>query len=128
MMRSTETPRRQRRPRRVRVRPINGLSFNKMIPNILTLLALCAGMTAIRFAISGRFESAVIAIIIAGVLDGLDGRVARLLKASSSWTGSFVQRCGKIRACIEETKDRTGMICQLYVYQDFPIHCDCDYK
>jgi CDP-diacylglycerol--serine O-phosphatidyltransferase len=85
MIRSTETPRRQRRPRRVRVRPISGLSFNKMIPNILTLLALCAGMTAIRFAISGRFESAVIAIIIAGVLDGLDGRVARLLKASSSF-------------------------------------------
>ena len=54
-----------------------------MIPNILTLLALCAGMTAIRFAINGKFESSVIAIIVAGVFDGLDGRIARLLKSTS---------------------------------------------
>jgi CDP-diacylglycerol--serine O-phosphatidyltransferase len=66
-----------------RVRRLAGLSINRMIPNILTLLALCAGMTAIRFAIDDKFESAVIAIIVAGVFDGLDGRVARLLKASS---------------------------------------------
>ncbi len=55
-----------------------------MIPNILTLLALCAGMTAIRFAINGRFMSAVLAILVAAILDGLDGRVARLLKTTSS--------------------------------------------
>ena len=85
MMRPLGTRRRNLRPRRVRVRPISGLSINKMIPNILTLLALCAGMTAIRFAINGKFEAAVAAIIVAGVLDGLDGRVARLLKASSSF-------------------------------------------
>jgi CDP-diacylglycerol--serine O-phosphatidyltransferase len=85
MMRPIEGRPRNARPRRVRVRPISGLSINKMIPNILTLLALCAGMTAIRFAINGKFEAAVVAILIAGVLDGLDGRVARLLKASSSF-------------------------------------------
>ncbi len=85
MMRPIETKLRKPRPRRVRVRPISGLSINKMIPNILTLLALCAGMTAIRFAINDKFEAAVVAILIAGVLDGLDGRVARLLKASSSF-------------------------------------------
>jgi CDP-diacylglycerol---serine O-phosphatidyltransferase len=85
MMRPIETKLRKNRPRRVRVRPISGLSLNKMIPNILTLLALCAGMTAIRFAINGKFEASVVAILIAGVLDGLDGRVARLLKASSSF-------------------------------------------
>ena len=76
------------RPPRVRFRPrrvprITGLSINRMIPNMLTLLALCSGMTAIRFAINGKFESAVVAIIVAGVLDGLDGRVARLLKSTS---------------------------------------------
>jgi CDP-diacylglycerol--serine O-phosphatidyltransferase len=54
-----------------------------MVPNILTLLALCAGMTAIRFAIAGDFEAACYAIIAAGVFDGLDGRMARLLKATS---------------------------------------------
>jgi CDP-diacylglycerol---serine O-phosphatidyltransferase len=85
MIRPIEAKSRNPRPRRVRVRPISGLSINKMIPNILTLLALCAGMTAIRFAINGKFEASVVAILIAGVLDGLDGRVARLLKASSSF-------------------------------------------
>jgi CDP-diacylglycerol--serine O-phosphatidyltransferase len=67
----------------VRVRRIPELSVNRMVPNILTLLALCAGMTAIRFALNGNFQGAVYAIIVAGVLDGLDGRVARLLKATS---------------------------------------------
>ena len=58
-------------------------SVNRLVPNILTLLALCAGMTAIRFALNENFQGAVYAIIVAGVLDGLDGRVARLLKATS---------------------------------------------
>src|SRR5260370_38336357 len=71
-----------RRPR-VRVRPIGTLSLNRLIPNILTLLALCAGMTAIRLALTGKFESAATAIIIAGILDGIDGRIARLLKGTS---------------------------------------------
>ena len=76
-----------RRPRmrvRVRVQPMH-FSLNRMIPNILTLLALCAGMTGIRLAIVGKFEAAVVAIIVAGILDGLDGRIARLLKGTSSF-------------------------------------------
>src|SRR5579883_523825 len=71
-----------RRPR-VRVRPIGTLSLNRLIPNILTLLALCAGMTGIRLALNGKYESAAAAIIIAGILDGIDGRIARLLKGTS---------------------------------------------
>jgi CDP-diacylglycerol--serine O-phosphatidyltransferase len=67
---------------RVRVQPMH-FSFNRMIPNVLTVLALCAGMTAIRLAIVGKFETAVVAIIVAGILDGLDGRIARLLKGTS---------------------------------------------
>ena len=73
------------RIRRPRVRRIAPFSVNRMVPNILTLLALCAGMTAIRFAIDGRFEYAVFAVIAAGIFDGLDGRLARLLKATSSF-------------------------------------------
>jgi CDP-diacylglycerol--serine O-phosphatidyltransferase len=76
---------RRRRPRRRRIRPIRGWSLNLLIPNVLTLLALCAGMTAIRFAMAERFEAAVIALVIAGILDGMDGRIARLLKAISSF-------------------------------------------
>ncbi|MBM3732215.1 MAG: phosphatidylcholine/phosphatidylserine synthase [Acidimicrobiia bacterium] len=70
----------RRRPPRQRFK---GLSINRMIPNMLTLFALCAGMTAIPFAIQGRWQAAVAAICIAAVLDGLDGRIARLLKGSS---------------------------------------------
>ena len=73
---------RVRRPR-MRVRRLPELSVNRMVPNVLTLLALCAGMTAIRFALNGNFQGAVYAIIVAGLFDGLDGRVARLLKATS---------------------------------------------
>jgi CDP-diacylglycerol--serine O-phosphatidyltransferase len=54
-----------------------------LIPNIVTLIGLCVGLTSIRMAIEGRFENALIAIAGAAVLDGLDGRMARLLKASS---------------------------------------------
>jgi len=70
---------------RVRMQRLSGLSVNRMIPNVLTLLALCAGMTAIRFAMGGNFQMAVFAIIAAGIFDGLDGRMARLLKATSSF-------------------------------------------
>ncbi|MCH7832447.1 MAG: phosphatidylcholine/phosphatidylserine synthase [Proteobacteria bacterium] len=69
-------------PRKKRFRD---LSFNRMIPNILTLLALAAGLTAIRFGLEGRWEHAVLAVIVAGVLDALDGRIARLLKGSSKF-------------------------------------------
>src|SRR3954465_4528964 len=73
-----------RRPR-MRGRRRGPFPVNRMVPNILTLLALCAGMTAIRFAVNGKFEYAVFAIIVAGIFDGLDGRLARLLKATSSF-------------------------------------------
>jgi CDP-diacylglycerol---serine O-phosphatidyltransferase len=76
---------RVRRPRmRVR-RRLSDLSVNRMVPNVLTLLALCAGMTAIRFAINGDFQYATFAIIAAGIFDGLDGRLARLLKATTQF-------------------------------------------
>ena len=69
-------------PRKKRFRD---LSINRMIPNILTLLALAAGLTAIRFGLDERWENAVLAIIVAAVLDALDGRIARLLKGASKF-------------------------------------------
>nr|WP_255696825.1 phosphatidylcholine/phosphatidylserine synthase [Sandaracinobacteroides sayramensis] len=54
-----------------------------MIPNAITMLALCSGATGVRFAISGEFDKAAAAIVIAGLLDGIDGRVARLLRGTS---------------------------------------------
>jgi CDP-diacylglycerol--serine O-phosphatidyltransferase len=69
--------------RRRRVRRITPIALHRLIPNVLTLLALCAGMTAIRFALDDRYEWATVAVIVAAVLDGLDGTIARLLKATS---------------------------------------------
>ena len=62
-----------------------GIPLRAVMPNAVTALALCFGLTGIRFAIAGEWEKAVGAIVIAGVLDGLDGRVARLLKAESKF-------------------------------------------
>lgn len=79
------------RLRRRHVRPVQrpprlkGLSLNRLLPNVLTLLALCAGVTGIRFAVHGAFQAAVVAIMIAAVLDTLDGRIARLLNGQSKF-------------------------------------------
>ena len=55
-----------------------------LAPNLVTLLALCAGLTAIRMAFENRYGLALAAIVFAAVLDGIDGRLARLLKGTSS--------------------------------------------
>src|SRR3954470_1422923 len=67
------------RPRGTR----RGIPLRAVMPNAVTALALCFGLTGVRFAITGEWEKAVSAILIAGVLDGLDGRIARLLRAES---------------------------------------------
>ena len=69
-------------PRR---RNLRGLPFNRMIPNILTLLALCAGLTSILFGLKEQWQQAVLAFFTAAILDALDGRVARLLKSTSKF-------------------------------------------
>ncbi len=75
---------------RPRTRPrFTGLSFNRMIPNILTMLGLCSGLTAMRFGLEGRFAAAAVAILVAAAIDGLDGRIARLLKATSRFGAEF---------------------------------------
>lgn len=66
-------------PRRL----VQGLSMRAIVPNAITAAALCSGLTGIRFAIGGDFERAVQAVILAGLLDGIDGRAARLLKAQT---------------------------------------------
>ncbi len=68
----------QRRARRFKPIPVRTL-----LPNLITLLALCAGLTAIRMAVEGKLELALAAIVFAALLDGVDGRIARLLKGTS---------------------------------------------
>jgi CDP-diacylglycerol--serine O-phosphatidyltransferase len=71
------------RPRRGLRRMERGIPLRSVAPNAVTALALCSGLTAIRFAIAGEFERAVLMIMVAGVLDGLDGRIARALHGES---------------------------------------------
>ena len=54
-----------------------------ILPNAITLIGVCIGLTSIRFALDGKFEFAIIAIIFAALIDGLDGRIARLIKGTS---------------------------------------------
>ena len=67
------------RPPRRRV----GLPLRAVLPNAVTALGLCAGLSGIRFAIAGWWELAVAMVLLAGVLDGLDGRIARMVRGQS---------------------------------------------
>ena len=73
---------RHNRQRRARPRT---QTFNRLIPNIITVGALCAGLTAVRFAIAEQWEFAMVAVVVAAILDALDGTIARLLKAASNF-------------------------------------------
>ncbi|HXY58740.1 MAG TPA: CDP-diacylglycerol--serine O-phosphatidyltransferase [Methylocystis sp.] len=66
--------------RRLRFRKI---PIRVILPNLVTLLALAMGLTAIRYAVEGKFETSVVAVMAAAVLDGLDGRLARALKGTT---------------------------------------------
>lgn len=72
-----------RRRRRRRMFSHARIPVRMMVPNFFTLLGLCAGLTSIRMSIEGRYDFALAAIVFAALLDGIDGRIARLLKASS---------------------------------------------
>ncbi|MEG3175050.1 phosphatidylcholine/phosphatidylserine synthase [Sphingomonas sp. RB3P16] len=63
--------------------PTRGLPLRAVAPNAVTALALCSGLTGIRFAISGQWETAVLMVMIASVLDGIDGRIARMVRGES---------------------------------------------
>jgi CDP-diacylglycerol--serine O-phosphatidyltransferase len=71
------------RRRRRRLFSHQRVPVRMLVPNFFTLLGLCAGLTSIRMSIEGRWDVALAAIVFAAMLDGIDGRVARLLKASS---------------------------------------------
>lgn len=66
-----------------RARGGRGLQLRAVLPNAITAAALCSGLTGIRFAISADWSAAIFAVILAGLLDGIDGRIARLLNAQS---------------------------------------------
>lgn len=73
------------RKRKFKPKRLKHLSIRAIAPNMITVLALSAGATAIRFALEGRFEEAMLAVLVAAILDGLDGGIARLLKTTSKF-------------------------------------------
>jgi CDP-diacylglycerol--serine O-phosphatidyltransferase len=83
----SEAPRPAARLRQKRLRPprLGGLSINRLLPNMLTMLNLASGMTGIRFAMEGKWKEAVLAIAVGALFDLLDGRIARMLNAQSKF-------------------------------------------
>ena len=64
-------------------RTVGGIPLRAFVPNAVTALALCCGLSGVRFALSAEWQLALLSIVGAGVLDGIDGRIARLLRANS---------------------------------------------
>lgn len=64
---------------------IREIPMRMVLPNLVTVLAICAGLSGIRFGFEGRFEPAVVMVLLAAFLDGIDGRLARMLKATSKF-------------------------------------------
>ena len=65
------------------IKLVSNKNSRVILPNILTLVGVCIGLTSIKFAFDGKFELSIIAVIVAGIIDGLDGRIARLIKGTS---------------------------------------------
>lgn len=93
----------------------SGLTLRALVPNAITASALCVGLTGIRFAIDGEFEKSVMAIILAGVLDGIDGRAARMLKAQSRFGAELDSLADSISFGVAP-----ALIIYLWALQDLP--------
>ena len=66
-----------------KIKLVNDKKTRVILPNIFTLVGVCIGLTSIKFAFDGKFALAIIAIIVAAIIDGLDGRIARLIRGTS---------------------------------------------
>lgn len=95
----------QPRPRR--------LSILGLLPNMLTVGALCAGVTAMRFAIEGHFRAALLLILLAAIMDGLDGRLARLLRSESQIGAELDSLCDFVNFGVAP-----GLILWMWALQD----------
>ena len=83
--------------------PERGMAFRALVPNAVTALALCFGLTGVRFAIAEDWGAAVACVVIAGVLDGMDGRIARLLRANSRF-GAELDSLSDVIAYVENQR------------------------
>lgn len=86
-----------------------------LIPNAITVLALCMGLSAVRFALDGRWEAAMLMIVIAGILDGFDGRIARLLNGQTKFGAELDSLSDTIAFGVSP-----GLVLYLWALQDVP--------
>jgi CDP-diacylglycerol--serine O-phosphatidyltransferase len=84
-MDSTATPPGQHKDDGARGPRLREIPLRMMVPNLITVLAICAGLTGIRLAFEGRYELAVSMVLVAAFLDGIDGRIARMMRATSNF-------------------------------------------
>lgn len=92
-----------------------GLTLRALVPNAITAAALCVGLTGIRFAMDGEFSKSILAVILAGLLDGIDGRAARLLKAQSRFGAELDSLADSISFGVAP-----ALILYLWSLQDLP--------
>ena len=92
-----------------------GIPLRAVIPNAVTALALCVGLSGVRFAIAGQWGVAVLMIVAAGVLDGMDGRIARALKGQSRFGAELDSLSDVIAFGVSP-----AIILHLWVLQDWP--------
>lgn len=95
--------------------PRPGISLRALAPNAVTALALCTGLSGAWFALQGRWENAVAAIVVAGVLDAMDGRIARMLKGESRF-GAELDSLSDVIAF----GATPALIIYMWVMQDMP--------
>ena len=91
-------------PVAVRKRRFGKVPVRYLLPNMITLLALCSGITAIRLGVEGRYELAVAAVMVAVVLDAIDGRLARFLKGTSRF-GAELELARRLREFRSDASD-----------------------
>lgn len=98
-----------------RASPRHGIPLRAVVPNAVTALALCVGLTGVRFAIAGEWERAVAAIVIAAVLDGMDGRIARALRGQTRFGAELDSLSDVIAFGVSP-----AIILHLWVLKDWP--------
>lgn len=93
----------------------SGIPLRAVVPNAVTALALCVGLTGVRFAIAGEWERALFAIVAAGVLDGMDGRIARALRGQTRFGAELDSLSDVIAFGVSP-----AIILHLWVLQEWP--------
>ena len=89
--------------------PRGRIPLRQIVPNLVTILSICAGMTGIRFAFEGRIELAVVLVLGAAFLDGIDGRIARLVNGQSRFGAemdSLRKTIEDLKSAIDSSKER----------------------